>query len=63
MKHLKTLSNGFVPAPATSLLELAQIGTIFGTFATAFTGFLGGINVWTQALERFVNVGQDKASS
>jgi len=63
MKHVRTLSTGFVPAQATSLLEFAQIGTIFGTFATAFAGFIGGINVWSQALERFVNVGQDKASS
>ena len=60
MKHITTLSKRRTPALALGLLELAQFGSIFGSFATAFAAILGGLNVGTTALGNFINAAQDK---
>lgn len=36
MKHITNLSKPTLPAEARSLLEWAQVGSIFGAFAAAY---------------------------
>jgi len=52
MQHLRTISKSSSPAYARSLLEWAQIGTIFTTFSTV----LGNL---VTALGNYINIGPD----
>ena len=64
MKHTRQITKTQVPAPAVSLLQFQQFAVIFGTFATGISALTGGLgsafNLYTQAIERSLNVYEDK---
>ncbi|MDZ4859622.1 MAG: hypothetical protein SGI88_11630 [Candidatus Hydrogenedentes bacterium] len=64
MKHTRTISKHHRPAMALSLLQLQQVITTFGTFATGVSVLTGGLGAafgaYTTGLERAVNIYEDK---
>ena len=64
MKHTKQITKSQRPAPAVSLLQAQQLALIFGSFATGISVLTGGLGAafgaYTTALERSVNILEDK---
>ena len=64
MTHFKTITKAQKPAQAASLLQAQQIALILGSFATGIAALTGGLgnafNLYTTAIERSVNIYQDK---
>ena len=64
MQHTRTITKKQNPAQALSALQFQQFIAIFGTFATGVSALTGGLgsalNLYTQAIERGLNVYEDK---
>lgn len=64
MNHTKSITKSKHPAKAVSLLQAQQIALIFGSFATGITtltlGLGNAFGAYTTALERSLNIYEDK---